>query len=144
VKDTPVLSSAYINPNNKFILSGEDDIDDQELLEEIFISLDEKFKLIHIDNGKKIIEYLDRLVDDALPCLVILDYNMPGLNGSEILKMLGNNKRYADIPKIVWSTSGSPAYKTSCLELGASDYLVKPSDMKSLKETVKYMLSFCR
>jgi len=144
VKDAPVLSSAYINPNNKFILSGEDDIDDQELLEEIFISLDEKLRLIHIDNGKKIIEYLDHLSDEALPCLVILDYNMPGLNGSEILKLLGTNNRYDHIPKIVWSTSGSAAYKTSCLELGASDYLVKPSDIKSMKETVKYMLSFCR
>ena len=143
MKNTPVLTADYVG-SPKFILSGEDDIDDQDLLEEIFISLDEKFMLVHIDNGKKIIEYLDQLPNDKLPCLIILDYNMPELNGSEILKLIRNNNRYDSIPKVVWSTSGSTAYKTSCLELGARDYLVKPSDMKSMVETVKYMISFCR
>jgi len=144
VKHIPIKSAVDTGIESKFILSGEDDIDDQQLLEEIFTSLDEQFVLVHIGNGKKITEYLDNLDDDELPCLIILDYNMPGLNASEILQVLRNNHRYDTIPKIVWSTSGSAAYKAVCLEMGARDYLVKPSDMKSLVASVQYMMGFCR
>ncbi|WP_153799639.1 response regulator [Foetidibacter luteolus] len=143
MKNTLNVHPSAATQGSKLILSGEDDIDDQEMLEEALIALDEKFVIVHIDNGKKLLEYLDSLPDEGLPCLVILDYNMPGLNASEILKWLSNEKRYMAIPKVVWSTSGSNAYKTHCIELGASDYLVKPSDMKSLQEAVRYMTSFC-
>ncbi len=46
-----------------------------------------------------------------MPCLIVLDYNMPGLNGADILKEIGANERYSTIPKIVWSTSDSDKFK---------------------------------
>jgi len=68
---------------------------------------------------------------------------MPGSNGAEILKELRADSRYDAIPKIIWSTSRSDIYKDSCLELGANDYLVKPSNVNDLVDMCRYMLSVC-
>ena len=127
----------------KFILLGEDDIDDQELLKEVFQSIDESFGIVPINNGKKLISYLSNLHDHSLPCVLILDYNMPELNGAQILEILKTQKRFDNIPKIIWSTSNSSDCKALCLKNGADDYIVKPSNMAHLVEVAKHMLSFC-
>ena len=123
---------------------GEDDVDDQELLTEVFSSVDASFRLLFVDSGKHIVALLEKLHDDQLPCLIVLDYNMPGLNGADILKELNEYSRYATIPRIIWSTSGSDTFKNKCLELGAVDYVIKPSNMKGLVEAAQYMLSICQ
>jgi DNA-binding response OmpR family regulator len=127
--------------NHKWILLGEDDIDDQEFLQEIFSSIDNSVLVKSLGNGKQIISYL-RDLDNSLPSLIILDYNLPELNGAEILNILRDDERYNSVPKLIWSTSNSVVYKSLCLELGASDYVVKPSNIASLKEVARYMLSF--
>jgi DNA-binding response OmpR family regulator len=127
----------------KFILLGEDDIDDEELLKEVFSQVDSSFNLVFVNNGKDVIPELEKMAGGKLPCLIILDYNMPSFNGSEILRELMKHSRYNSIPKIIWSTSNSTTYKEQCLELGACDYVTKPSSMRELVEVARYMLSFC-
>jgi CheY-like chemotaxis protein len=92
---------------SKFILCGEDDKDDEDLLKEVFTGVDESFSLSFVNNGARLVAALEQLQADELPCLIILDYNMPELNGAEILKELKRNNRYDHIPKIIWSTSGA-------------------------------------
>ena len=128
---------------DKFILLGEDDADDEELLKEVFTTLDNSFSMQFANNGRKLVTHLEQLPDSDLPCLIILDYNMPELNGADILKSLKAQARYDSIPKIIWSTSGSETYKRLCLELGACEYIIKPSSFKELTEVARYMLSFC-
>jgi CheY-like chemotaxis protein len=128
---------------SKFILLGEDDIDDEELLKEVFATIDESIALLFVNNGRGILSTLDEMEDNQLPCLMILDYNMPALNGAEILKELQERKRFHHIPKVIWSTSASNTYKKSCLALGAKDYVIKPTNMDDLKKVVQHMLSFC-
>jgi CheY-like chemotaxis protein len=133
-----------VSPAEKLIIIGEDDIDDREILEEIFLSIDEDLQFLFINNGQKMVEFLEDLVEEKIPCLIILDYNMPGLNGSEVLKRLHQIEKIKNVPKIIWSTSNASAYKKICLELGANDYLVKPSNIKELEKMLKHMLSFCQ
>ena len=128
---------------DKFILLGEDDADDEELLKEVFTTLDNSFSMRFANNGRKLVTHLEQLPDSDLPCLIILDYNMPELNGADILKSLKAQARYDSIPKIIWSTSGSETYKRLCLELGACEYIIKPSSFKELTDVARYMLSFC-
>ena len=128
---------------SKLIIFGEDDLDEEDFLKEIFSSLDPSFALLFISNGRKLIADLEQMADNELPCLIVLDYNMPELNGAEILKILKQNSRYNSIPKIVWSTSGSEIYKLKCLESGALDYLIKPSNIKDLEKIVRRLLTFC-
>ena len=128
---------------SKFILLGEDDADDQEMLKEVFTSIDTGFVLFFVNNGKEIISALEKLKDDQMPCLIVLDYNMPGLNGADILRELSTNERYKNIPKVVWSTAGSEKFRRTCLELGAVDYVIKPNNVVGLEEVARYMLSLC-
>ena len=68
---------------------------------------------------------------------------MPELNGADILENLKTKGKYADIPKIIWSTSGTETYRKKCLELGAEDYIIKPSRVSELVQAIKYMISYC-
>jgi CheY-like chemotaxis protein len=129
--------------SSKSILLGEDDIDDEELLKELFSSVDGSFELTFINNGRQLVEHLDALSENQLPCLLILDYNMPELNGADVLERIKSNSRYTDIPKIIWSTSGTETYRKKCLDLGAEDYIIKPSRVSELVQAIQYMISYC-
>jgi CheY-like chemotaxis protein len=127
--------------NHSIILIGEDDIDDQEILIDIFKDFDESFDPQFVTNGEQLIRHLGEM--EALPCLILLDYNMPGLNGEQILERINMNDRFINIPKIVWSTSNSNSYRQRCIDAGAVEYLVKPSTIQALKETLLHIFSFC-
>jgi CheY-like chemotaxis protein len=124
------------------ILLAEDDIDDQELLAEAFSEIDPAIQLDSFSTGKKFLNYLEELPDSEIPNMIILDYNIPEINGAEILEKLESDKRYQHVIKLVWSTSNSSLYENSCLSLGAKAYLVKPSNITALMELAKKMLSF--
>jgi DNA-binding response OmpR family regulator len=136
----PQKTSSFLS---KFVVLGEDDPDDEELLKEVFQTVDPEFSVIFFNNGRKLMEELRQMQNEKLPCLIILDYNMPEMNGAEILQELKGLDGLGAIPKIIWSTSGSDTYRKHCLMLGASDYITKPSNIHGLEETVRYMLSFC-
>ncbi len=126
------------------ILIGEDDKDDQDLLREVFMDIDQGYALTFVNNGTEVLAVLENTADDKLPCLIILDYNMPGMNGADILKEVGPNTRYGGIPKIVWSTSGADKYQKICRDRGAVDYVIKPSNIQELEKIARYMLSVCK
>ena len=129
-------------PLDKQILIGEDDIDDQEILEEIFLSIDPSLNLTFINDGQKIVSFVENASHENLPGLMILDYNMPHLNGAEILKSIQKHEKLVNVPKIIWSTANAEGFKNTCLQLGACEYLVKPSSFTDLKSMIKGMLSF--
>lgn len=129
--------------SSKYILLGEDDIDDEELLKEVFTRIDPSYSLEFVNNGRNVINRLQEMEKYGMPSLIVLDYNMPTLNGAEILQELKRLRRFDEVPKIIWSTSDSNTYRTICLELGARDYVIKPSNMQGLAEVARYMLSFC-
>lgn len=126
----------------KYILIGEDDPDDQELLKDVFSDIDNSFVLKFVNNGTEVLNSLEKNTAGLLPSLIILDYNMPGLNGADILSEINSNKRYGNIPKIVWSTSGADKFQKICRDRGAIDYVIKPSSISELEKIARYMLSF--
>ena len=127
-----------------FILLAEDDLDDQELLVVAFCSLNDSLDVIAVSSGKKLFSLLESLPDGKYPCLIVLDYNLPEMNGSEILARINETPRFEKVTKVIWSTSNSPLYEKVCLEQGAKAYLVKPSDLQGLKNMASLMLSMCR
>jgi CheY-like chemotaxis protein len=143
----PVSPSTQIpaieNIPAKFILLGEDDLDDEDLLREILEDIDNSYYLLFINNGRKLMDFLNELPDNHLPCLILLDYNMPELTGAEILKEMKKNPRYNSVPKVIWSTSGSETFKKNCIELGANEYVLKPSNVNDLIALARHLLSLC-
>lgn len=135
--------SIAMKPNRKIFLV-EDDLDDQELLNDALTAIDPNVNLIGFTNGMKFFAALENTADEALPCLIVLDYNIPEINGAEILRQLHGNNRYHHITKIIWSTSGSEKFRTSCLALGAKDYVIKPSSLSGIQELAATFLGLCK
>lgn len=127
----------------RIIFLAEDDVDDQEFLKEAFQRVDESVQLVPFSTGLKFINELSQTPDESLPSLIVLDYNLPELNGAEILKQLAELDRFAAIPKLVWSTSDSELYRQSSLSFGARAYLVKPSSVSGIADIAREMLTYC-
>ncbi|HEU4901156.1 MAG TPA: response regulator [Flavisolibacter sp.] len=126
------------------IFLAEDDVDDQEFLEDALRSIDPHVRLVSFTSGARFIQHLEKTADDQLPGLIILDYNIPEINGAEILKYLNESSRYNDIHKIIWSTSNSSLYIKTCIDLGAKDYVIKPSSVAGIKEIAEKILGWCK
>ena len=78
-----------------------------------------------------------------LPCLIVLDLNMPKLNGTQTLQLLKTDSRFKDIPVIIYSTSLNPQERNKCLKLGAHSYVNKPVSFTEGIETAKQFLALC-
>jgi CheY-like chemotaxis protein len=126
-----------------FIFLAEDDIDDQELFAEAISLHNNAIRIQSVTNGKRAIEFLETLPVSGLPCLIVLDYNLPEADGAQILKFLSQQERFDNVPKVVWSTSNSYIYREACLRLGARAYFAKPTDVSGISILAKEMLTFC-
>jgi CheY-like chemotaxis protein len=133
-----------MDDHKKTVLLADDDQEDQELLEEILLGLDPQLQVRAVFNGQEALQYLEECEYSALPCLIILDYNMPELSGVDTLLELCKTPHLHSIPKIIWSTSSTQTYMVRSLECGALAYFVKPSDINGLETIAKKMLSFCK
>lgn len=123
------------------ILMADDDSEDLELIEEQILAVEPTVRLDKFTDGLSAYDYLRSRTDNELPSLIILDYNMPGLNGSQILASLKGSARYGSIPKIVLSSSNTEKYIRECLNNGASEYIVKPDNMPGIRELAKKLVS---
>lgn len=124
------------------ILIADDDDEDLELIEEAILNFEPNVKLHKVNDGKAVLEYLEELQDHMLPDLIVLDYNMPQMKGSEVLTQLNGHDRYHGVPKVILSTSSTPFYIDECKSKGAAEYFVKPNTQRELDVLAERMLSF--
>ena len=92
--------------------------------------------LTHVTNGEEALEYL-RGQDSKMPCIVLLDLNMPKMNGIEFLKIVKADEELKKIPVVVLTTSGEEQDKIESFKLSVAGYIVKPADYKKFIEAVK-------
>ena len=71
-------------------------------------------------------EVLFKVMEKFIPDLVLLDVNMPVMNGFEAIKIMKESPRYKDIPVIFLTAKDDEASASKGLELGAADYITKP------------------
>ena len=126
---------------NNFILLAEDDEDDQELIRMAFSKVTTDYKFEIVSNGQELLQALAN--HNNLPCLIILDLNMPVLNGIQTLAVLNSNPKFEKVPKVIFTTSDHGDNKNRSLSSGAVDYFVKPSNMKDFIATAEKMLTYC-
>jgi two-component system response regulator len=108
------------------LLIVEDNLADQVLFQHGAKTLDEPISLHFVKDGTEALRFLDE--EQTLPDLVMLDLNMPKKDGREVLREIKGNAQLKHIPVIVLSTSNSPGDVAMAHELGATAYMVKPSD----------------
>lgn len=119
----------------KAVFIADDDEDDQFLLKTAFDRCSPETRVEFAIDGVALMELLDK--SPLHPCLIILDLNMPRLNGFESLKILRSSKVYRDVPMVIFSTSSDNGDIAKAKELGANDYISKPLNMSSLDGLVK-------
>jgi len=112
------------------ILYAEDDVDDFFLVAEVLGKIDSSIECINAINGRDLLDMLDGMYTQ--PDLILLDVNMPTMDGISCLKELRSNPRFTGIPVHVFSTSTDPRQVRQCVELGAVEYKTKPADISDL------------
>jgi CheY-like chemotaxis protein len=117
------------------LLFVEDDPDDIELLTK---SLQENSiaDFLILDSGAKAFAYLDGLSDVDLPTLVVVDLNMPGMSGYEVIRKLKEGARYHGIPVFILTTSQRSSLIEEALQQGAAGYYHKPVSLQELRDLV--------
>lgn len=125
------------------LLLADDDADDKEFFEETLRKVDLNAVLVYAADGTRATRYLEACAKEDLPCAVILDYNMPNMNGPQVLDWMGAQQRFAGIAKFVWSTAAQKEYIDTCLKKGALEYFVKPNDHRGLVLVVTKIIQAC-
>lgn len=123
------------------ILYADDDCDDHFFLRESITCTGLPADIVYLTDGDQVIHYLEKAGDD-LPSLIVLDLNMPRMNGKQTLERLKTDTRYADIPVIILSTSNNRMDKEFCTSRGAASYLVKPGHFEGYQEVVRNFVPF--
>jgi CheY-like chemotaxis protein len=108
------------------IIVVDDDVEDHLILTEYFKELGRYDRVKFLLNGQQAIDYLNNAANAPLPLLIVLDLNMPILNGTQTLFYIKKDIRLRKIPVIIFSTSENENEKRKCLSMGAVEYLVKP------------------
>ena len=127
----------------KHILWADDDTDDLMLMRHVLQDIGQVYNIKEVSNGREAIDYLETVKrKNDLPCLIILDMNMPVLNGKETLSLIKKDEALKDIPLVFFTTSNSELDKMYCKRFGV-EMITKPPQYGSLKTAVKRLLDYC-
>lgn len=124
----------------KKIVLVDDDADDRQIFEEVIQGIDPEVVVVTAENGLEMVALLDKITDDDLPDMIILDQNMPKMTGKESLIFLKESERYRNISTIVYSTYQVKDFYQECLELGAQDVVAKPDSLQAYREMIEQFL----
>lgn len=120
------------------IFIADDDADDRLLIQDAFLESEREVRLTFFEDGEAILEGLTgALATRTLPQLVLLDLNMPGKDGREVISELKAAPALRHIPIIVLTTSNADEDIETCYGLGASSYIVKPVSYDGLLDIVR-------
>lgn len=113
----------------KNVILVEDDPDDRDLFHHYYSDRDDIKLLPSLENGSDLVNYLKTVTsNEHLPDLIVLDQNMPKLNGKQTLAFIKSDARYASIATVIYSTYTDRNLIGECLKLGAGMVATKPID----------------
>jgi CheY-like chemotaxis protein len=134
---------AHVLNQPRTILCIDDDADDLQLLQEAMNSIDPDCTIIKAFDGMHGLSILsDMKKKDTLPCLIVMDINMPKLDGKQTFVKLQADSVLAAIPTVVFSTSSSPIDKLFFQSKGAA-FITKPIRFEQLLDTASQLLTYC-
>jgi len=122
--------------NNKSILLVEDDYVDAMTVKRALKDINVTNQLNVVSNGEEALEYLNDK-RNVRPCIILLDLNMPKMNGIEFLKVLKQDDSLKMIPVVVLTTSRNEQDRLESYKLSVAGYLIKPMDYLQFVETIR-------
>jgi CheY-like chemotaxis protein len=129
-------------PKN-IVLYADDDSDDLELVQDSFSLYSNNVEVVTAKDGSQALSYLHCLTDnDPAPCLIILDINMPVINGKEVLKKIREMQRFESIPVVLFTTSSLPQDENFAKRYNAG-FVTKPLDVMQMETITEVFIDHC-
>ncbi len=122
--------------NKKPILLVEDDRIDVMTVKRALKELNVSNELMVAENGEEALAYLEN-GENEKPCIILLDLNMPRMNGIEFLRLIKQNESLKLLPVIVLTTSNQDQDKVESFRLCVAGYIVKPVSYLNFVEVMK-------
>jgi len=124
------------------IIVIEDDMDDQEVLSEIFTNLGYKNEICFFADGNDALEFIN--MTDIQPFLILSDINMPKINGFELRnKVFTNEKLHTKcIPYLFFSTSATKKAVIDAYALSVQGFFIKSGTIKGLENTIRKIVEY--
>jgi CheY-like chemotaxis protein len=131
-----------VTPKN-IVFYADDDTDDLELVQDTFTRYANNVEVVTAKNGVQALSYL-RSFNEYMPppCLIILDINMPILNGREVLKKIKEMPRFQSVPVVLFTTSSSPVDIEFAKKYNAG-FVTKPLDVSQMKVIAELFIDHC-
>ncbi|NMH88723.1 response regulator [Flavivirga algicola] len=126
--------------NNLKVLLIEDDMIEVMKFNRVVTSLDLKCNTVEANNGEEALNILEK--KDELPDIILLDLNMPKINGMEFLSILKEDKSLQHIPAIILTTSNNRKDLLECYKLGIAGYILKPLKYEDYVTKIKKLLAY--
>ena len=124
------------------IIIIEDDLDDQELLNDVFASLSYPNEIIFFSDGEQALQYLTATLIE--PFIIFSDINMPRLSGMELREKIHENEdlRIKSIPYLFFSTSAEQSYIIDAYSKSIQGFFVKPSNYEEIRDTIRVIIEY--
>ncbi|MDP5157677.1 MAG: response regulator [Flaviramulus sp.] len=122
------------------ILLIEDDMIEVMKMNRTISSLKLNHKIIEANNGEEALNILRK--KDELPDVILLDLNMPKINGIEFLKILKEDDVLKYIPTIILTTSSNQKDLLECYEIGVAGYVLKPLKYEDYVSKIEKLLAY--
>lgn len=128
--------------NKHTIIYADDDLDDLFIVKQAFEQHDH-ISIVHAPDGKKTLLTLEEMLqENYLPCLVILDINMPVMNGKETLAAIRNHPHLKTLPVVLFTTSNNPTDIDFAKKMNAA-FVTKPIEYADLENIARQFVDRC-
>lgn len=130
------------------ILMADDDVDDQLLAKQALAENRVRNRLLFVNDGEELLDYLNRrgdftnAADAPMPDLILLDLNMPRMDGREALGVIKSDENLRRIPVIILTTSDAEEDILRTYNLGANSFITKPVTFQGLVEVMKELSTY--
>jgi CheY-like chemotaxis protein len=129
-------------PKN-IVFYADDDTDDLELIKDAFARFTNNVEVVTAKDGVQALSYLKSLnLLTPTPCLIILDINMPVLNGRDVLKRIKELSHLSSVPVVLFSTSSSTLDQEFARKYDAG-FVTKPLDMSQMEAITELFIDHC-
>ena len=138
------MSSKFDDP----LLVVEDSDEDFAVLQRLMQRMAVQNPIYRCADGDEVLDFLYQVGDYTdldiapRPSIILLDLNLPGTDGREVLEQLKHDGNLRDIPVVVFTTSSNPQDIEFCYQNGANGYLVKPINSIELQRTVQAFVDY--
>lgn len=123
------------------ILIVDDSPDDVEATKRAFTRANLRNRIHHAESGEVALKFLNG-DEKQKPGIILLDLNMPGLDGRKTLEIIKNTQNLKSIPVVILTTSSDERDVQACYELGANTYIQKPVDFDGLIAAIRRLKEY--